>query len=124
MLHTEGSNRSKVTQPSIHTNVLGQTSISRPHVRTAMQTSSHTQPLTPFSMCCITSVSSILYIYSLSTLLSQQNCRYLSTHPLLYWNELPMGSLLPLVQSLLLPPTAHIEEVEKEPKLPLSPEPR
>ena len=46
MSHTEGSNRSKVTQPSMYTNVLGQTSISRPHVRTAMQTSSHTQPLT------------------------------------------------------------------------------
>ena len=37
---------------------------------------------------------------------------------------LPIGSLLPLVQSLLLSPTTYIEEVEKELKLPLSLESR
>ena len=131
MSHTEGSNRPKVTQPSTHASTLGQTSVSRPHVRTAMQTSSHTQPLTPFPTCCITSVSSTSYTYPSSTLLLLQDCGYLPTYPLPYWNEPPMGSLLPPmgsllppVQSLLLPPTAHIEEVEEEPKLPPPPEPR
>ena len=131
MSHTEGSNRPKVTQPSTHTSALGQTSVSRLHVRTDMQTSSHTQPLTPFPTYCITLVSSTSYTYSSLTLLLQQDCRYLPTNPLLYWIEplmgsllLPIGSLLPLVQSLLLSPTTYIEEVEKEPRLLLSPEPR